>query len=190
MATPRCVFSTPGQPTGDASSIGGAVDLWPENRMELGTRRAGGLPPRMRNSHSPRVRTAGRAGGSGQVSTLVAEQPALEAAPRLPRAETLAASVIIILMMTVAQRLIGFGRGVMFCRWLSAEELGQWDVAMAFLNLAAPLAVLGLPGSFGRYALDNGRAGRRGAARAALVLGQARAVRGVDVGDQPGRQSC
>lgn len=85
------------------------------------------------------------------MSTLVAEQPALEAAPRLPRAETLAASVIIMLMMTVAQRLIGFGRGVMFCRWLSAEELGQWDVAMAFLNLAAPLAVLGLPSSFGRY---------------------------------------
>ncbi len=53
--------------------------------------------------------------------------------------------------MTVAQRLIGFGRGVLFCRWLSPEQLGQWDVAFAFLNLAGPLVVLGLPGSFGRY---------------------------------------
>ena len=53
--------------------------------------------------------------------------------------------------MTVAQRLIGFGRGVMFCRWLDPEQLGRWDVAFGFLNLAASLAVFGLPGSFGRY---------------------------------------
>jgi hypothetical protein len=68
-----------------------------------------------------------------------------------PRAETLAASVVILLGMTVAQRLVGFGRGVIFCRWLPVEELGQWDAAFAFLNLAGPLVVLGLPGSFGRY---------------------------------------
>jgi O-antigen/teichoic acid export membrane protein len=68
-----------------------------------------------------------------------------------PRADTLAASVVVLLVMTVAQRLIGFGRGVLFCRWLEPEQLGQWDVAFGFLNLAASLAVLGLPGSFGRY---------------------------------------
>jgi O-antigen/teichoic acid export membrane protein len=66
-------------------------------------------------------------------------------------ADTLAASVVILLGMTVMQRLIGFGRGVLFCRLLDPEQLGQWDVAFSFLNLAAPLAVLGLPGSFGRY---------------------------------------
>jgi O-antigen/teichoic acid export membrane protein len=69
-----------------------------------------------------------------------------------PHAETLAASVIILLVMTVAQRVIGFGRGILFVRWLQPEQLGQWDVAFAFLNLAGPLVVLGLPGSFGRYA--------------------------------------
>ncbi len=67
------------------------------------------------------------------------------------RADTLAASVVILLGMTVMQRLIGFGRGVFFCRLLDPEQLGQWDLAFSFLNLAAPLAVLGLPGSFGRY---------------------------------------
>lgn len=67
------------------------------------------------------------------------------------RGETLAASVVILLVMTVAQRLIGFGRGLLFCRWLEPEELGQWDLAFGFLNLAAPVVVLGLPGSFGRY---------------------------------------
>ena len=65
--------------------------------------------------------------------------------------DTLAASVVLLLVMTVAQRAIGFGRGVLFCRWLEPAQLGEWDVAFGFLNLAAPLVVLGLPGCFGRY---------------------------------------
>jgi len=67
------------------------------------------------------------------------------------RTDTLAASVVILLVATVVQRTIGFGRGVLFCRWLSPETLGQWEMAYSFLLLAAPLAVLGVPGSFGRY---------------------------------------
>ena len=65
--------------------------------------------------------------------------------------DTLATSVVLMLVMTVLQRLVGFGRGIAFCRWLDPEQLGQWDVAFGFINLAAPLALLGLPGSFGRY---------------------------------------
>lgn len=68
------------------------------------------------------------------------------------RADTLAASVAILLVVTVVQRTIGFGRGVLFCRWMTPDELGQWELAYSFLMLAAPLAVLGVPGSFGRYA--------------------------------------
>jgi O-antigen/teichoic acid export membrane protein len=67
-------------------------------------------------------------------------------------ADTLAASVIILLVVTVVQRTIGFGRGVLFCRWLTPETLGEWEMASSFITLAAPLAVLGVPGSFGRYA--------------------------------------
>ncbi len=87
-------------------------------------------------------------------ATLELEPEALPAAAPTAggmRSETLAASVVILLVMTVAQRLVGFGRGIMFCRWLQPEELGQWDLAFGFLNLAAPVVVLGLPGSFGRY---------------------------------------
>jgi PST family polysaccharide transporter len=65
--------------------------------------------------------------------------------------DSLAASVLVLLVVSVVQRSVGFGRGVLFCRWLAPDELGQWDMAYSFLLLAAPLVVLGLPGSFGRY---------------------------------------
>ncbi len=67
------------------------------------------------------------------------------------RTDTLAQSVMVLLVMAAVQRIVGFVRGVLVCRWLSPDELGQWDMAFGFLTLAAPLTVLGLPGSFGRY---------------------------------------
>ena len=67
------------------------------------------------------------------------------------RPDTLAASVVILLLASVVQRSVGFGRGVLFCRWLTPDELGTWEMAYSFLLLAAPVIVLGLPGSFGRY---------------------------------------
>src|SRR5882757_2608744 len=67
------------------------------------------------------------------------------------RPDTLAASVTILLVANVIQRSIGFGRGILFCRWLTPDELGTWEMAYSFLLLAAPIVVLGLPGCFGRY---------------------------------------
>src|SRR5215467_13036019 len=68
-----------------------------------------------------------------------------------PRTDTLAESVVVLLVLAAVQRIVGFARGVLVCRWLSPDELGHWDMAFGFLTLAAPLTVLGLPGSFGRY---------------------------------------
>jgi PST family polysaccharide transporter len=65
--------------------------------------------------------------------------------------DSLTTSIVILLVVSVVQRSVGFGRGVFFCRWLAPEELGQWDMAYSFLLLASPVVVLGLPGSFGRY---------------------------------------
>lgn len=65
--------------------------------------------------------------------------------------ETLASSIVLVLLVNLVQRSVGFGRAVLFCRWMDPEELGHWEMAYSFLLLAAPLAVLGLPGSFGRY---------------------------------------
>lgn len=67
------------------------------------------------------------------------------------RPDALATSVAILLAVSVVQRAVGFGRGVLFCRWLSPEELGHWEMAYSFLLLAAPITVLGVPGSIGRY---------------------------------------
>ncbi|MDZ4779154.1 MAG: lipopolysaccharide biosynthesis protein [Planctomycetia bacterium] len=78
------------------------------------------------------------------VTPETAAQPAL-------RSDTLAASVLILFAITLLQRGVGFGRSVLVCRWLDADQLGRWDLAFGFLMLAAPVLVLGVPGSFGRY---------------------------------------
>ncbi len=88
------------------------------------------------------------------MSTTLAIEPEHEAeSPSIAplRTDTLASSVMVLLALTVVQRLVGFLRGVLFCRWLDPVDLGQWDMILAFLELAAPAAVLGIPGSFGRY---------------------------------------
>ncbi len=66
--------------------------------------------------------------------------------------DRLAVGMAFLLVLTVVQRGVGLLRNVLFCRLLDPEELGRWNLAFSFLMLAAPLAVLGLPGSFGRYA--------------------------------------
>jgi O-antigen/teichoic acid export membrane protein/peptidoglycan/xylan/chitin deacetylase (PgdA/CDA1 family) len=76
-------------------------------------------------------------------------------APKPPaatlRADTLVDSVLILLLLMVVQRLIGFCRAVLFCRWLDPGELGQWDITFGFLMLAGPLSVMTLSSSLGRY---------------------------------------
>lgn len=67
------------------------------------------------------------------------------------RFDSLGDSVLIFLGLAGVQRMVGFVRAVFFCRWLDAEQLGRWDMAFAFLMLAAPLSVISLSGCFGRY---------------------------------------
>lgn len=67
------------------------------------------------------------------------------------RVHGLAESMLVMLVLMVVQRGVGFVRGILFCRWLPVEELGEWDLAYDFLLMAGPIAVLALPGCFGRY---------------------------------------
>lgn len=74
-------------------------------------------------------------------------------APRMGLAsDPLVLGVAFALGLTIIQRGIGFVRGVLFCRIMPDEQLGQWSVVWSSLMLLAPLAALGLPGSFCRYA--------------------------------------
>ncbi|MFT5301036.1 MAG: PST family polysaccharide transporter [Mariniblastus sp.] len=65
--------------------------------------------------------------------------------------DSIAAGVVFALAVTVGQRIVGFGRGILFCRMMSDQELGQWSMVWSYLMLLAPLAVLGLPGCFGKF---------------------------------------
>ncbi len=73
--------------------------------------------------------------------------------PSVPKmvSDTIAAGVVFALLMTVGQKIIGFVRGILFCRFMTDQELGQWSMVWSFLMLLAPFAVLGLPGCFGRF---------------------------------------
>lgn len=66
-------------------------------------------------------------------------------------ADSFSKSVVLISVLMVVQRGIGFLRSFYVCGSLSPTEIGRWDLAFSFLMLAAPLAVFGIPGSFGRY---------------------------------------
>lgn len=55
------------------------------------------------------------------------------------------------LAVNLAQRIVGLLRNLGFCQLLSDAELGQWAMASSFFVIAAPIAVLGLPGSFGKF---------------------------------------
>ena len=65
--------------------------------------------------------------------------------------DSIAAGLSFMLIANVLQRGIGFARNVGFCSFLPEEQLGLWALASSFFVLGAPLAVLGLPGTFGRF---------------------------------------
>lgn len=65
--------------------------------------------------------------------------------------DTFSKSLLLILGLMVLQRGVGFLRSFYVCDSLPSEQIGRWDLAFNFLIIASPLAVLGIPGSFGRY---------------------------------------
>ncbi len=65
--------------------------------------------------------------------------------------DSLALGIVFALLLTLVQRLLGGVRGVVFCRLMTDQELGQWSMLNSFLLILGPFAVLGLPGSFGKF---------------------------------------
>ena len=66
-------------------------------------------------------------------------------------ADSLSRSILWLASLVILQRGIGFLRSFYVCGQLTSAQVGQWDLAFNFLSVMAPLAVLGIPGSFGRY---------------------------------------
>lgn len=73
------------------------------------------------------------------------------ATSRVSIGDQFALGLLIMLVINFGQRIVGVVRNIGFCHFLSDAELGQWALANSFFVLAAPLAVLGLPGSFGKF---------------------------------------
>jgi len=65
--------------------------------------------------------------------------------------DSIASGISFLLIANLLQRGIGFARNIAVCYFLTEQQLGMWGLASGFFFLAAPLAVLGLPGSFGRF---------------------------------------
>jgi len=70
---------------------------------------------------------------------------------RLLAPETLAASVGFGVGLTIIARVAGLGRGVLYARWMSAEELGTWALAYNTIAIVSLFLVLGLPSALSRY---------------------------------------
>ncbi len=72
-------------------------------------------------------------------------------APATFVSDSIAIGLAFALVLTISQRAIGFGRGLLFCRLMTDQQLGQWSMAWSYLMLLVPFAVLGLPGCFGKF---------------------------------------
>jgi len=70
--------------------------------------------------------------------------------PASLESDSLVSGLSFMLFANVFQRGLGFIRNIAICRFLVDEQLGLWALATSFFILAAPLAALGLPGTFGR----------------------------------------
>lgn len=66
-------------------------------------------------------------------------------------ADSIVGGIVFALALTVIQRAVGFGRGIVFCRLMTDQQLGQWSMVWSYLMVLAPLSVLGLPGCFGKF---------------------------------------
>ena len=66
-------------------------------------------------------------------------------------ADCLTTGLVVMVLMTIVQRGIGFLRGIWFCRLLDDAAVGQWSMAYGFITMVTPLMMLGLPGAMPRF---------------------------------------
>lgn len=80
-------------------------------------------------------------------------------------------SLLLLLLLTIGQKALGFVRSVLVCRWLPAEELGTWSMLHTMVLTVSPLLLLSIPACFGRYfSIYESRGQLRGFIRQAMVI--------------------
>jgi O-antigen/teichoic acid export membrane protein len=70
---------------------------------------------------------------------------------KLLKKETIAESAGIVLIITIIQRVLQTGRGIIFARVLGPANFGVYSIALFFLPIVAAFARLGIPSCFPRY---------------------------------------
>lgn len=73
------------------------------------------------------------------------------AAQREFRVDSLAVGMVVMLLMTVIGRGIGFVRGMVFCRLMTDTDVGRWSMAFGFIILITPVMLLGIPGVLPKF---------------------------------------
>ncbi|MEM6364737.1 MAG: lipopolysaccharide biosynthesis protein [Planctomycetota bacterium] len=86
------------------------------------------------------------------MSTVTNAIPASSTANRARfQTDSLAVGMVIMLLMTVIGRSIGFVRGIAFCRFMDDVDVGRWSMAFGFITLITPVMLLGIPGAMPRF---------------------------------------
>jgi len=67
------------------------------------------------------------------------------------RGDSFALGIIVMLVMTIVGRGIGFFRGMAFCRLMDDTDVGRWSMAFGFITLITPVMLLGIPGALPRF---------------------------------------
>ena len=107
-------------------------------------------PPESNSSEStPQKTTSLESESSGSTSQ---KKTSLGAVLSRFRGEPILRGFSLLLILSIVQRIVGFGRSVYFCRTLDESALGLWELGYGFLVVASPLVVFSIPGTLGRYA--------------------------------------
>lgn len=80
------------------------------------------------------------------IEVSVAEQPTAR-----NLGDSFGVGLLVMLIVSGFQRVVGLVRGLGFCYFLTDAELGMWSLANSFFMIAVPIVMLGLPGSLGKY---------------------------------------
>ncbi|MEM8912075.1 MAG: lipopolysaccharide biosynthesis protein [Planctomycetota bacterium] len=89
----------------------------------------------------------------GSSPPVSASAPAVAAPKRSSgwKTDTLAVGMVMMLLMTIVGRGIGFFRGMAFCRLMDDADVGRWSMAFGFFTLITPVMLLGIPGALPRF---------------------------------------